>query len=55
MTDEKMREIVSNYVALAREAHRTGDVVIRRQCEENIRVVAPRDYAEKVIAEMYQQ
>ncbi len=53
MTKQKMQDIIRQFIAVAREAHRTGDVVRRRQAEENIREVAPRAYAEKVIREMY--
>lgn len=54
MASKTASEKVQPYVALAREYHRTGDVVLRRQAEENIREVAPTlAYAEKVIAEMY--
>ncbi len=50
---KKIKNLVEQFAALARECHRTGDVVRRNQAEESIREVASRSYAAKVIAALY--
>ena len=43
-------QLIQQFVAAAREAHRTHDVQRRNQLEENIREVASRRVAKKIIA-----
>lgn len=52
-TKEKRADMIQQFVAAAQEAHRTHDVVRRRQCEENIRQLTSRAQATAIIASMY--
>lgn len=51
-TTEKMNDMVVQFVALWKEYDRTGDVDLRRQVEEDIRRVAPRAVAEKILKDL---
>lgn len=48
-TKNELKTRIANLVAIARELHRRGDAVARRQTEEKIREIAPRSVAEKAI------
>jgi len=48
-----IRQRINDLADVAREYHRTGNVTLRDQTEEAIRRIAPRAYAEKVIANLY--
>ncbi len=54
MTKEKRAALIAQFSTLAREYHRTGDVVLRRQAERSIMETAPTlACGRKIIAGLY--
>lgn len=49
----KRADLINQFSTNARDAHRRGDVVARRQAEESIREIASRAEAKKIIAGLY--
>ena len=53
MKTTKRFELICRFAAQVREYHRRGDRDLRSQAEENLRAVASRARADKILAGIY--